>query len=162
MSEIFLDYDTRTRKSKYVTIRAFSAARWICLTFLVIQLPVTVCLNWTHESFSLSLDFITDGSLDWYSVFTVDNFENVDEKASKKRRVSWHEIDEPTAIEEWTFVSTYRSVVNRFRFHESVRANRRPVRVWTRVHEWEEQDVVVFERSRFLGNEWRAIEIMGR
>lgn len=88
MSEIFLDYDTRTRKSKYVTIRAFSAARWICLTFLVIQLPVTVCLNWTHESFSLSLDFITDGSLDRYSVFTVDNFENVDEKASKKRRVS--------------------------------------------------------------------------
>lgn len=59
----------------------------------------TVCLNWIHESFSLSLDFIKDGSLDRSdSVFTVDNFENVDENFEKETRFVW--IDEPAAIEE--------------------------------------------------------------
>lgn len=33
--------DDATTYARVVTIRAFSAARWICLTFLVIQLPVT-------------------------------------------------------------------------------------------------------------------------
>lgn len=48
----------------------------------------TVCLNWTHESFSLSLDFITDGSLDRYSVLTTSKTWT---KASKKRRVAFRD-----------------------------------------------------------------------
>lgn len=118
--------DDATTYARVVTIRAFSAARWICLTFLVIQLPVT-------QQSMFELDprivqsflgvyqrrFLGRGSrrVTLASETTGQTSENV------YARSMCLEIDELATIVhgEWTFVSRNRPVVSHCRFHESTK-----------------------------------------
>ena len=129
---------------RVVTIRAFSAARWICLTFLVIQLPVTEQYVWTGP---------TNRSVaSWSLSSTVPRPRSLSRKISFSN-VPWcYKIDELAITRPRGMKRSYRGIGQRWIVVVSM--NRWGRIDWkciqTLVHEWEAENVPFVERRGSL------------